>query len=62
MIWRISEDNIVACYTTEDAVQNVNSSYYNLTRRDYNDLLHCYTAYNQYTLIFPFCSERLVFT
>jgi hypothetical protein len=25
-------------------------------------LLRIYTAYNQYTLIFPFCSKRLVFT
>jgi hypothetical protein len=35
--------NIVTCFATEDVVRIVNSFYYNLTRRDYNHLLHCYT-------------------
>jgi hypothetical protein len=52
----------VTCYATEDAVLIGNWFYCGLTSRDYNYFLHCYTAYNQYTLIFPFCSERLVFT
>jgi hypothetical protein len=36
------KNNIVTCLGTGDAVQIVNGSYYNLTRRDYNYLLHCY--------------------
>jgi hypothetical protein len=30
---------IVTCYPTKDAVQTVNSFYYNLTSRNYNHLL-----------------------
>jgi hypothetical protein len=45
----VSVDNIVACYATEDAVQIVNSFYYNLIRRDYNHLLH-YCTFTQLTI------------
>jgi hypothetical protein len=34
---------LIYCYATEDAVQIVDWFYYNLTRRDYHHLLHCYT-------------------
>jgi hypothetical protein len=34
---------MITSYATEDAVQIDNWFYYNLTRRDNNHLLHCYT-------------------
>jgi hypothetical protein len=39
----VTQYYIVACFGTGDAVQIGNWFYYNLTRRDYNHLLHCYT-------------------
>jgi hypothetical protein len=45
---RVTRDHIVACYTTEDAVQIVNWFYYNLHVRNYNHLLHSYT-FTQFT-------------
>jgi hypothetical protein len=50
---------------TGDAIKIGNWFYYNLTRRDYNYLLHCYTFTQlpiSTLLIFSFCSERLLFT
>jgi hypothetical protein len=37
------EQTNAAYYATEDAIEIVNSFYYNLTRRDYKHLLHYYT-------------------
>jgi hypothetical protein len=51
-------NNIVQCYATEDAGRIVNWPYYNLHPRNYNHsqlfltLLHVYTIYKHYTLIF----------
>jgi hypothetical protein len=39
----------MTCYATEDAVRIVNWFYYNLTRRDYNHLLH-YLTFTQLTI------------
>jgi hypothetical protein len=38
-----NNNNNVAYYATEDAGRIINFFYYNLPRRDYNHLLHCYT-------------------
>jgi hypothetical protein len=43
LVYKLASEDIVACYGTEDAVQIVNWFYYNLTRRDYNYFLPCYT-------------------
>jgi hypothetical protein len=37
-----SLNSSVTYYATEDVVQIGNWFYYNLTRHDYNHLLHCY--------------------